>query len=276
MPDALARIPRPTLDSEEEWLNVMYYGEQGTGKTTALASLAHHGRIIFVNAEGGLKARPLRKLGIPIENIEPMECTSFGQMEAFYWDVKERIEHDNDRPFGVLFDSVTEMQKIFIEKQVYGRVNAAIRKATKLMIEPDPAHTNPFKIHLDDYGVMTEQMRMLLRRFRDLPCHTGFSSLAKRDVDETGGDGEGKAVIYRPALTPAFGNDIRGYVDIVIATMVARDGQYIGLSRPQNRWQGKDRLNMLPPVMVDPTMDRLLQVLEDKVTDEQVAYVPRP
>jgi hypothetical protein len=269
---ALPAARRRTLDQSEEWLNVLYYGEQGTGKTTALATLARHGRVIFVDAEGGLKARPLRKLGVPIDNIEPVVCSSFDQLQALYWDVKSRIEEDNDRPFGVMFDSTTEIQKILTEQQVSGRIHNARRKADLLGIEVDPAHANPFRTHLDDYGVMTEQMRLLLRRFRDLPCHVGFSALAKREVDETGGDGEGKAVLYRPALTPAFANDIRGYVDIVVATQVARDGRYIGFTKPIHRWLGKDRLNMLPPVMLDPTLDRILQVLEDKLTDVEVTY----
>ncbi|HKN42908.1 MAG TPA: hypothetical protein VJW23_03215, partial [Propionibacteriaceae bacterium] len=83
---------RQTLADTEETLKILWYGEQGTGKTLDMATLARRGPVIFVNAEGGLKKRPLRVFEVPAENIELRPATSYQQLEALYWEVKRMIE----------------------------------------------------------------------------------------------------------------------------------------------------------------------------------------
>jgi hypothetical protein len=75
-------------------------------------------------------------------------------------------------------------------------------------------------------------------------------------------------------LTPAFGNDIRGYVDIVMATKIASDGQYVGISKPRFGLMGKDRFGVLPTTMVNPTMDRIIAVVNEELDPEEVAWRP--
>ncbi len=267
--------PRVTLADQEDVIKILYYGEQGTGKTLDLATLGRRGPVIFVNAEGGLKKRPLRIFDIPPENIWIQPATSYEQLEALYWQVRREIEQDkDDRAVGIQFDSLTEITTVLTEVQVMRRVHNAKEKADQLQIVAKDTDINPFKTHLDDYGVMTQQMRHLARRFRDLPIHVGFSALSRRDVDASGGEQTGDAVTYRPALTPAFGNDIRGYVDIVMATKIASDGQYVGISKPRFGLMGKDRFGVLPTTMVDPTMDRIIAVINEEMDPEEVAWRP--
>jgi hypothetical protein len=266
---------RKTLADVEDHLKILWYGEQGTGKTVDLATLARRGPVIFVNAEGGLKRRPLRTFDIPPENLWLEPATGYDQLEALYWQCRRDIEADKpDRAIGIDFDSMTEITKILTENQIGGRILRAREKADALGSLPRDIDVNPFKTHLDDYGVMTEQLRHLCRRFRDLPMHVGFSALTRRDVDVSGGDTAGDAVTYRPALTPAFGNDLRGFVDIVVATKIASDGRYIGVTKPRFQLLGKDRFGMLPTTMVDPTFERILAVMNDELDPEEVAWHP--
>ena len=48
-----------SLDDHPEPVNALYYGREGTGKTTAAAHLANRGRVLYINAEAGLKRQPL-------------------------------------------------------------------------------------------------------------------------------------------------------------------------------------------------------------------------
>lgn len=266
-----------TLADQEEVVNILYYGEQGTGKTLAMATLASRGRIIFVNAEGGLKRRPLLQWGIPLENIELSRASSYPALEALYWDVRKRLETNSvEAPIGVCFDSITEITKSVTEQQVMTRVQRKQAEADALFIQAKPADIDPFRIHLDDYGVMTEQLRHLTRMFRDLPCHFALSALSRRDVDASGAaDGTGDAVVYRPSLTPKFGADLVGYMDIVAATQIATDGSYVAVTKPRYRLLGKDRFGALPTTMVDPTLDRVIQVIQDDMTAEEVEWKPQ-
>jgi len=275
MTDAItAGVPR-TLADTEDVVKVLYYGEQGTGKTLDLATLGRLGPIIFVNAEGGIKKRPLRIFDVPAENIILEPATSYEQLEGLYWKLRRQIEaNDPSRPVGINFDSLTEITTTLAEVATMRRVHGAKEKADALGIVPESEKINPFRTALDDYGIMTVQMRHLARRFRDLPMHVGFSALSKRDVDATGGGEAGDVVTYRPALTPAFGNDIRGYVDIVVATKVASDGRYVGITKPRYGLMGKDRFGALPVTMVDPTFERIIAIINDELDPDECRWVP--
>jgi hypothetical protein len=59
------------LDEETDFLKILYYGREGVGKTSAAAHAANYGRILVINAESGVKKKPLRdRLGINVENIK--------------------------------------------------------------------------------------------------------------------------------------------------------------------------------------------------------------
>ena len=245
-------VRRPTFDEAVDFVKILYYGTYGSAKTISLASLAKLGRVVYINAEGGIKKRALRNHNIPASNIEPRRPQTYEQLDALFWEIKERLTlpaDDPDRPVGVHFDSVTEIQKQLVE----ARVDIRVERAARVHQEVDP-----FFIDRDDYGVMTEQLRRLVRKFRDLPCHVGFSALEKRETD-------GEDAIYRAALTPAFTNDLAGYVDIVIRTIQLAPEIYVGVSQNFGRSQGKDRFGVLPPVMAEPTLDRIVAMVNDEL-----------
>lgn len=269
----MADAPQSLFDQEDQ-LKVLYYGAQGTWKTTHMARLAHLGRVIYINAEAGLKRLPLRKLGVPLDRITPVKCLDYDEYDALYWQVKANLEDhepgDPARIVGVNMDSFTEIQKALVGNVVGKRVDKATR-AGKTGEAIDPFFTDR-----DDYGKMTEQCRLLTRRFRDLPCHVGFSALEKRMV-------EGDGVKMMPALTPAFTTDLMGYVDMVCYTNVVshEDGRTEGLGvfRPVGKYAGKDRYGVTPIVMADPSMDRLVglinETLELDSDPAQIAYATR-
>ena len=121
---------------------------------------------------------------------------------------------------------------------------------------------------LSDYGIMTDQLRDLLRKFRDLPCHFGVSALERRDVDE-----QDSKVKYRPAVTPAVMNDLVGMVDIIGVTSTKEfdDGgedEFQGLFRLAGKYEGKDRFKAIPKHLVDPMFHRLVAYVNDDLTAE--------
>lgn len=238
----------PSLDDVDEFTNVLYFGESGTGKTTAAAHVAMFGPTVYVNAEGGAKSKPLRALGVPTKRIHPYTVTSYADLDKLYWTVKARLERDPHSIAGVVFDSMTEIQKILLES-IVGERTARHNKAG---MEDDE-----FLVDRDDFGRMTEMVRRVCRRFRDLPCHTVFVCLDKRDVDQDG-------VVYRPALTPKFASDIVGYVDVAVYTVLGNGDEddrsrYTGITRPIGKFRGKDRFNATPPMMANPTFDRIVE-----------------
>lgn len=270
----------PTLDDMPEHINILYYGEPGSGKTSSAAAMAHLGPVYFVDAESGAKARPLRKLGIPVNNIRPVGIESYKDIDKLYWTIKAELDDEPGSVAGVVFDSMTEIQQILLREEVDTRYNKSVRKATDprtgdLRMEIDD---NPFDVELKQHGVVTEKLRLITRNFRDLPCHTAFTALAKREIDS---EGTGFTVI--PQLSVKFGTNLRGYVDIVAVTMQASGVEdpsgFLAVLRETGKYKGKNRIGGLPPVMANPAFDRIVSgVFDDLDFDndpDQQAYLSR-
>lgn len=247
------------LSDTSEPLNVLYYGDGGTGKTSHMAAMARLGRVLSVNAESGVKARALRKLGIPVQNIEVFpdpargEDVSLRGLEDLYRRIASALIRDPQAYVGVFWDSITEIYKKLLEAVVARGVIQAARAGRE---------RDPFFIERGDYGIMTEQVRSLMRKYRDLPCHFAVSALARREQDNDG------AVVYQPAVTPALQSDMIGWMDIVCHTSVAivnDEEEYRGLFRPHGKYRGKDRLRAVPKWLIDPTFDRLLMYVDEEL-----------
>lgn len=230
------KAKEPTLQDEKQFVNILYYGEPGVGKTTALAHMASMGKVIFVDAESGLKSGPLKRLGIPTENIIPRRVISYPEMEKLHHELKERLTDEPGSIAGVVLDSLSEIQRAILEQDA----------------------KNPLELSQRDYGTNTQELRLLIRHFRDLPCHVGFTTHVRRDQDEDDG-----TVRYGPSLTPAVGGDLLGYVDLVCyMRALPRAGggdepDVVGAFRPVGKYKAKDRFGALPPVLYDPSFPRV-------------------
>jgi hypothetical protein len=252
------------LEEQEEWAKVVYYGDPGTGKTTALAGLARLGLILFVNVESGLKKTPLRLLGVPTDDqhIQVTRITSWAEAEALVWDLRERFAQNPQALLGVCIDSITEIEALFLNE-----ISAEqVRKAARRGIARDE-----FLVEGDDWQRNSSQMRQWIRELRDLPCHVGFSALSRRDMDEEG------LVVYRPALTPKAGGALIATVDISVAmqpVLVRREGStFWGITRRQKKYMGKDRFGIMPARFPNPSFDRIVQYLRGEIeikTDPEV------
>lgn len=257
-------MPKPLSDGVEP-VNCLYYGEGGTGKTTDIAHMAKLGPVILVNAESGIKRRALRQYDIPLENIQVYpdvdagEEISFDGLIELWKSTRQQLIEDPDSVAGIGWDSITE---------IYQALLLDIVKDAYIRAQRQGKDRDPSFIALEDYGVMTQQVRNLVRKFRDLDCHFAMSALAKREQDSDGG------VVYNPQVTAKLQNDLIGWMDVVCVTQVKsyEDGgedEYRGLFRPTDKWRGKDRFKMLPKGVVDPTFDRIVAYIDGDLTADE-------
>lgn len=246
----MAKVPK-TLADEREFINILYYGEAGTGKTTALAHMATLGKVVYVDSEAGLKVGPLKRLGIPLENIQPVRTVTYADLDGLYHQLQAALATDPDAFAGIVLDSISEVQRKILELEA----------------------ANPLEVTQRDYGKNTQQLRSLIRKFRDLPCHTGFTSHVRRDQDEDDG-----TVRYGPSLTPAVQGDILGYVDLVAYNRAVPstkpdddEPEYLAHFRPVGKYKAKDRFGCLPPILYNPTFDRVNAYVEGVLRREAQA-----
>lgn len=259
---AVMPVQTSSLEDQPDRLNALYYGNEGTGKTSHLAAAAHEGRVLIVAAEAGLKRRALLRLGIPVENIHVWppdngEIT-FDRMEELFWDLHSDLVDDPDYWHTVGWDSGTEVTIKLTEDAR----DAAIEAQAKAHMDK-----NRFFTDRDDYGMMTGQMRLLLRRFaKDLPCNFVVTCLERRDQDDDG------TVKYGPAVTPALQNDMLGIMDVVgHCTVVETEGvtEFIAEFKPVDKYRSKERLaGAVPARLINPTFPRLLAYASEQLDTE--------
>jgi len=259
-----------TLADAVEYAKVLYYGIPGTGKTTNLAHLANLTDVVYILADQSIRTRPLREMGVPIERITPLDELDPVKLERTYcWQWQEALASDPDS-FGICLDTATELVSRRIEGLVDEAWELTVTQAKNRHEEPN--EKNRYFVNRDYYGVETQEMRRFLRHLRDLPCHVGISAQVRRDVDENSGK-----VMYGPDVNPAIQGDLLGWCEFVIRLEL--DGQYrdgdredvfIGYCRPDETHHGKDRDGVLPRILAQPTMDRVIGYMLgdlDKDTD---------
>lgn len=253
-----------TLEETAEYLNVLLFGREGSGKTTCAATLANlgYGKVLVINAEGGLKKTALKNRGIDVSRIylwpnDGQPITHGGLVEV-YNQLKADLDADPKSWAGVIIDSATELVPVLIDQVAKDRMEKSARKG--VVIEG----IDEFFTDRSDYGTMSKMFRDILRKFRDLPTHFVITALERRDVD----DDTGK-VQYGPAVTPGVQADLLGYVDLVLACFSADENHpYRALTRSAGKYRGKDRLGVLPAVLAEPTIPRILQYEDGTLTEE--------
>lgn len=256
------------LSVAKEFTNILYFGNEGTGKTTDLASMAYGGRVLYINAEAGIKRRPMVAAGIPVDNIELWPDPESGEeitydgMENVFIAVREEILDDPGSWYAVAMDSGTEIVRVLLEDIVDKRVAKAEKEAKQGKTVADVMR-NKFWTDQGEWGEMSNQVRSLVRKFRDLPCHFGMACLMRRDKDDDG------KVKYGPAVNPALQGDLAGWVDVLVRTEVeeVNGGDiYQGHFRPSGKYRGKDRFGLVPRLLIDPTFDRVQAYIEERLT----------
>lgn len=275
------------LTEVSETLNVLLYGREGTTKTTSLAlaaNLAPEGsRVLVINAEGGLKIAALRKRGVDVSKIVVWPAPNSG-VNISYKTLLELHETlhaqlmDNPTAWYLIgIDSITDIVEELRGHATANRIDRAMRNPTIV----DKSQIDPDFVDRADYGVMTNQLRDWLRDMRDLPTHLVVTALERYD-EETKMTG--------PAVSPALANSLMGYVDVagyMRATLHAPGedddqttlAEVRALTRPGKATRAKDRFDLLPRVLAEPTFPRIAQYVSGALVEEsdpiQQAYVER-
>ena len=271
-----------SLAETEGFVKGLWYGNPKQGKTTALAGAARLGKIIAVDTEGqGWLGGPLRKRGIPVENITKYEARSYEDMEQVYWEIKGMFDDADEQgkpelaPFAVAVDHMTDLEARLVRAATMKRLGK-VRKPLELKAKQGNheataalAELNPFVTELGDYGVWTNQARHLMRMYRDLPCHVAFAAHYKNDMG-----------IKVPALTEKFRIDLMGSLNLIVGAHTVEAEKnvqtYVGACREVGGWQGGDRFDVTPSMVVNPSFDRMILAAQGKLdfdTDpEQQAF----
>lgn len=250
-----------SLADEVDYARVVYYGDPGTGKTTAAAGLARLGKTLVYPFEPGLKKAALVARDIPVENLVPRRDVTDPADE--FWAVREE---GADAFTGAVFDTMTafvDSEKKRHQSEIYAK---GVREADARGEEyTKPKTWMPREV----YGEISDGVFPFIGDFSRLPMHLAWLAHVRRDEDD---DGE---VRYGPAVTPAIQKHLVAWADVIMWTRhVGRfdDGRpvFIGTVSDGGKYTVKDRTSTLPtPHLVNPSMDRVVAYLSGELTEKK-------
>lgn len=273
---AVADLPEATgsghefsaLEDAPEYQRILWYGREGSGKTTDAADAANRAKalgskVLVINAEAGLKIKALQRAGVDTSAIrlwpdpnKPVQITH-RRLDRLFRTLMQDLEADRNAWYAVVFDSASDI----VESMVGYVGDKRVAKARDGGVDID--EIDEYATDRNDYGTMGKMFRDILRKYRDLPCHVLLTALERRDEDE-----DTHRVMYGPAVSPGVQGSLLGYVDIVLATK-ADDGSnpFRALTAKTARYRAKDRYHILPPVLVEPTFGRILDYYDGVLTE---------
>lgn len=241
-------IHRP---DQRRYVKALIMSPAGHGKTTLLGTAMEDDRtspMLLMDFEGGWEALA----GLDIDVVQIRSWDDYSEVfEALVneepWTIPGSRLEEGEFYLSLGIDSISETH-------IWGLLSR--------LDEKGPSRNDPDLIEQGDYGVVSTQMRRLLREFRDLPMHVFYTSGVKDDEEK----GVGKIKV--PSLAGQASSEVVHLVGVCayLAKGEDEEGEEIRvLFFDQKGYRTKVRTPWKkdPPEPIDnPTMTSLLDALE--------------
>lgn len=239
-PNSLAGLTISSVKESPDTLNMLVYGESGAGKTVLGGSaddVPEMRSVLVIDVEGGTFS--LRKYH---PDVHVVRVKTWNELQELY-----NVLYSGDHSYRtVILDSITEIQKFSMVQIMIDLVKA------------EPAR-DPDIPSIREWGKNIEQMRRIIRAFRDLPINTIFTALMREDKDNKTG-----TVTRKPMLSGKLASEVAAFLDIVTFLYVKnleKDGKVertrLLLTGATDTTIAKDRSGSLPLTLVEPTMKEI-------------------
>lgn len=220
--------------------NLLVYGKSGVGKTRlagSAAAVVGMAPVLCIDIEGGT---------FSIRDVYPgvhvVRVTNFKELQEVY-DYLFSGQH----PYKtVIVDSLTETMKF----SMLGIMEDLVIK--------EPAR-DPEIPSVREWGKNIEQMRRFIRAFRDLEMNTVFTALANDVKNAKTG-----AIEKKISLNGKLADEAAAFLDIVVymyTKVVDGGNKRLLLTIATEDVIAKDRSAKLPPVLEEPTMQQIFDLV---------------
>ncbi len=241
------RIGAKSPDGSVSHLNSLIYSEPGGGKTHLFGTCEEWPEeflpALLIDIDGGTDTvRNRHKIDIspPIRSMEALQ--------KLYKEVA--AEADYYKCMGL--DNITELQKM--------DMNAVMLEAKATANNPD--NVDIYVPSQREWGKSGERMRIIVRAFRDLPCHTiALAHIEEREDKMT------KIPRLWPSMPGKLRHELAGFFSVVgyLSTYEENGEVYRQIQfKKTKRVQAKDRFQVLDPVMTNnPTLPQIWKIIKD-------------
>jgi len=231
----LDRIEEPIAYAEK--LKILIYGPSGVGKTSLYDGVKN---ALILDVEEGTSS--LQKKKEMAENgTKIFQLRSWEDLQGIFQLIQQGKLSFNT----IILDSVTEIQELCKER---------------ILETQDRNRVSPETPAQQDYGVLVERMRRMLRNFRALDSNIIYIARDRHTKNEMTGEER-----TRPDIVGQLQDDLPGAVDIVGYMFSSGGDRKIGFDL-EGKWLAKDRTNRLPKGMEQPSWEKLEEVFPELVS----------
>lgn len=231
-----------------KWLNAIIYGEPGAGKThfygTCELDPENFLPALAIDIDGGVDDTLVGKF----DKVDTKSVRSMEELKALY----KEIAAEPDYYKSISIDNISELQKI--------DMNAVMLEAKATAQNPD--NVDIYIPSPREWGKSGERMRIIVRAFRDLPCHTICLAHVEEKEDKLT-----KIPRLWPSMPGKLRHELAGFFSVVgyLSTYDENQEVYRKIQFAKtNRVQAKDRFQALPPVMKpNPTLPEIWQLIRE-------------
>lgn len=245
-PGKLGGLKTRKASDDRSLPSVCIYGGPGTGKTTLAASafeVPDMQPVLHLNIENGTQSIS----GI-YPDLDIIDIEHFKQLQTVYNELYKGQDFNAQTCAGyrtIILDNLTEGQKKGMEHIFQAEKLAASGINFTEFVMATFANGG--------WNQSSEQMRKLIRAFRELPC---YIILVAWELDIDKSDSRHK---WTPAFTRTLAGEMPGMVNDVYRLSVGRDGTRTLQTGLSGDVVAKDRTRKLPFKLDNPTMPLIHQ-----------------
>jgi hypothetical protein len=245
-PGQLGKLKTRKASDDRSLPSVVIYGGSGTGKTTLAASameVPEMQPVISLNIENGTQS-----VRFKYPDLEVADINHFLELQDAYDALYDGMDRETQTCAGyktVILDNITEGQQKGME-HIFKADN--MRKGGISFTEFVMA-----SFQNGGWNRSSEQMRKLIRAFKELPCNIIFVAW---EMDFNKGT-DGAPTLWTPAFTHTLAGNAPGLVNDVYRLYFDRDGDRALQTNRTRNVVAKDRTTRLPFQMKNPTMRQI-------------------
>ena len=224
-------------DRSIDFLSALLYGDPGVGKTTVIGTASLVPAmcpVLLLDVEGG----DLSLTGFP--GIEVVRVTSYKEMQPIY-------------------DELYRMRRGYRTVAIDNLTALRYFSMSDIMIQTKATSKNPDNVDIEvpsqrEWGKNSEQIRRVVRGFRDLPMHTIFTAHAKEEEQKNG------LFVTKPSLPGKLANEVSGFVDLLLyynMKIVGSESKRLLQTQKTATTHAKERSGKLHPVVEAPTRAKI-------------------
>lgn len=253
---------------QSRYLNGLFYGDFGVGKTTLVASsveVPEMNDVLLANVEAGDES-----VADPdFEDLDVVNIYTYKQFARLYEFLRAHCQaRDADNiPLMIKLESQFRNQEVEVPKRYRTIIIDSLTEVQKLAmyqllgitVGEHPLDVEPDNPQFKEWGSSAEMIRLLVRSFRDLAMHSLFVASQTIDSDDK------KKRFRTPALPGKLANEVQGFLDVVGYLVAAPDEKGLIKRRlflnPGQTFQAKNRFRKFTGNYIDdPTMQKIMNL----------------